>query len=167
MPPFARFPLEIRFFNKIALDHFNAAKDLVTLPGFEPSSIPPLPQTGVVLDLGGVLGSEDGRSPDIKGVTALDGPIDVKDTEFCEALKVKAQLQNKQQAICHICNDKIAPDVSSSLLELGTVELMTGTTRACCLYITDRLLRDLSLAVSGPFETINFDVSREIRLSCL
>lgn len=35
-----------------------------------------------ILDLGGVAGSTGLREPNTPGVTAIDGPIDVGDTEF-------------------------------------------------------------------------------------
>lgn len=68
----------------------------------------PLPEVAtVMLDLGGVDGQAPGRTEGTKGVTKIDGPIDVEDTEFrgmvwdkWKAFKEGAEGSGGECAIC-------------------------------------------------------------------
>ncbi|KAL7420852.1 Slx4p interacting protein [Cryptotrichosporon argae] len=101
LPPFARLPLHVRFFNAethatylavVAANHGGAAGAAASRKGkgrakvavsAVPEPLPLIPHTlGTVVDLGGVAGTTGMRELGTPGVTSQDGPIDVADTEF-------------------------------------------------------------------------------------
>lgn len=89
-PPFSRLPLNMRFFDDRALRVFEGIP--ITLP----TSIK------IIQDLGGVSGSTGLRDATVPGVTAINGPIDVKDTAFREdAMHALAEVDGAD--ICNLC----------------------------------------------------------------
>jgi structure-specific endonuclease subunit SLX1 len=124
VPPFHRYPLHVRFFTAEAQDIFNAleyppapkprARKKVAVP-----PPPPLPDSfTMTLDLGGVSGQTGDRRESTSGVTALHGPIDVKDREFRGLVwdkwgewKVEA-LDRGLSSSCEICKQQIDTSVS-------------------------------------------------------
>ena len=136
--PFNRWPLHIRVFTKDAWVVWNEFKTVNHEPEAEvavpkakgtrkvpakrkpktpPRTFDPLPElTTVMLDLGWVDGKTGERQVGTKGVTKLDGPIDVEDTEFRNAVwaKWKRSRTGGAKGTCAVCRDNIEDvDVSS------------------------------------------------------
>jgi len=129
--PFDRWPLHIRVFTKDAWVIWNDFKTVNDQPEVEvaapkakgtrkapakrkpknpPRTFDPLPEMAtVMLDLGGVDGKTGEREAGTKGVTKLDGPIDVEDTEFRNAVwaKWKRSRTGGAKGTCAVCRDDI------------------------------------------------------------
>lgn len=139
-PPFRRWPLHVRVFTPDAWRIWNEFK-LVGEEDPEPVPPPkikgvkkapvkrktkaderrfdPLPEVAtVMLDLGGVDGQGKGRTDAVRGVTKLDGPIDVEDTEYRGMVWAKWKAFRRDQpgtsGSCSVCKGVIEDvDVSS------------------------------------------------------
>jgi hypothetical protein len=116
----------------------------------------PLPEVAtVVLDLGGVDGQAPGRLEGVKGVTKIDGPIDVEDTEFrgmvwdkWKAFREGAEGSGGECAVCKGVIEDV--DVSRTFgFRKGSIEMscrgltcwfsFLGSSERCILRLVRRL----------------------------
>jgi len=117
VPPFSRLPLHLRFYNDQAQSIFDRHRERTTLElGNKRNPCPfPLqpvpPDVTTILDLGGVSGQTGLRTPDTPGVTTIDGPIDINDTEFRTSERVWGKWQqlscDDEPYQCDICQTDI------------------------------------------------------------
>jgi hypothetical protein len=117
--PFKRWPLHVRIFTEEAWaiwNTFDGIEPVVAGPKGrkkkkEPRTFEPLQElTEVTLDLGGVDGKTGRRGEEVKGVTKIDGPIDVEDTEFKEAVWGKwkrFKISSGSVGNCAICQGEV------------------------------------------------------------
>ena len=144
--PFRRWPLHIRVFTPEAWQIWNEFKlvgqvDPEPVPVIRPKvkgvrkapvkrkttadarRFESLPEVAtVVLDLGGVFGQAPGRTEATRGVTKLDGPIDVEDTDFRSVVwqkwKAFRQRQPGNSGSCAVCKGVIE-DIDVSTVSAG------------------------------------------------
>jgi structure-specific endonuclease subunit SLX1 len=111
VPPFSNLPLHVRFFNEVTQDAFHACRSTLEMV-VNKQGIPlrPVPEAVTsILDLGGVLGTTGQRESHTPGVTALNGPIDVKDMALRE--NVWQRWTAMRSSVCSICDNVIDTEV--------------------------------------------------------
>ena len=121
--PFKSWPLHLRFFtadthdmylhstNQAAVHFGKSSKSAAPTHLFDP--VPA--SVTVILDLGGVAGDTGHRRISTRGVSAIDGPIDIKDSDFRLGDRVTGKwklLKTKSGTLtCHLCESGVHAEV--------------------------------------------------------